>query len=359
MLLAILPGCRDEAAPPELPPRAIQWTRVTAARADERRVISGIVTAVDDTRLAFDVAGTVEVVEVSLGDHVDEGQVLARLDPEPFEFAVLKAEAALAEAIAQRNLARVTLERTETAAERGAVRPQELSIAVADRDLRESQVAAAEARLGLAQRDLRRSVLVAPFAGTISVRTVAQAQKIAGGATVFEMDSEGGLRVEAQMPETLIARVRQGDKVVVGFPAMTDAQYPAVISEVGTRAGAGNAFPVRADLLSMPPMLRPGMTAEIAFSLPRGYAGLGELEGFLIPIAAAFAEAGDRFSVFVYDEETSTVNKRPIRHGGVLDNEIAVLEGLDEDDIIATAGVTFLHDGQPVSLLERPVGSQR
>jgi multidrug efflux pump subunit AcrA (membrane-fusion protein) len=131
------------------------------------------------------------------------------------------------------------------------------------------------------------------------------------------------------------------------------------VAEVGSRAGAGNAFPVRADLLAMPPALRPGMTAELVFTLPRDEPGMAGLEGFMIPIAAAYAEAGDRFSVFVYDAETSTVRKRAIVSGGVLDNYVAVLEGLEEGDVIATAGVTFLHDGQTVTLLERPVGTPR
>ena len=94
------------------------------------------------------------------------------------------------------------------------------------------------------------------------------------------------------------------------------------------------------------------MTAEASFAVPRFEGGLVELEGFMIPIAAAFAEADDRFSVFVYDPDTSTVSKRPIRTGGVRENDIAVIEGLAEGDIIATAGVPFLSDGQQVTLLE-------
>lgn len=228
VLSTVLTGCGESAPPPDLPPRAIQWDRVSAALADEQRVISGIVTALDDTRLAFEVGGTVQTVDVSLGDLVEQGQALARLDPEPFELAVLEFEAALAQAQAQAELARVTLERTQTAADRGAVRPQELDAATAERDLRTSQVAAADARLSMARRDLRRSELVAPFDGKISVRNVDPAMKVASGVMVFEMDRAGGLRAEVQMPETLIARVRQGDIAQVGFPSAGDGtSYPA------------------------------------------------------------------------------------------------------------------------------------
>ena len=126
----------------------------------------------------------------------------------------------------------------------------------------------------------------------------------------------------------------------------------AVVAEVGTRAGAGNAFPVRADLRSVPSGLRPGMTAEVTFTIPLGASEVPGLEGFLIPFAAALAEPDDRFAVFVFDGETSTVSKRPIRTGGLTDNHIAVLEGLEEGDIIATACVPFLSDGQQVTLLD-------
>jgi multidrug efflux pump subunit AcrA (membrane-fusion protein) len=72
----------------------------------------------------------------------------------------------------------------------------------------------------------------------------------------------------------------------------------------------------------------------------------------MVPIAAVLPEADNAFSVFVFDNDTSTVSKRRIQTGGVGDNSVAVLEGLEEGDIIATAGVTFLNDGQQVTLLD-------
>ncbi len=356
----MLVGCGEEAPPPELPPRAIQWQRVSASIASEQRVISGIVTAISDTKLAFEVGGVVESVDVALGDSVESGQVLARLDPEPLELAVRNAEAALAETLALFEFAQAEYERTSALFEAHVASRQELERDTARRKSRESQMDAAEAGLNLVRRDLRRSVLRAPFAGSISVRDVDPARKVNSGQTVFEMDSgELGLRVEVQMPETLIARVRQGDEVQVGFPSIGDPRfdvgdrrYPAIVAEVGTRARTGNAFPVRADLREAPPGLRPGMTAEVTFSIRGGDTGLLEVEGYMIPIAAARAEVDDGFSVFVFDPETSTLSRRPIRPGGVRDNDIAVLEGLEEGDIVATAGVTFLRDGQVVRLLD-------
>jgi RND family efflux transporter MFP subunit len=296
-------------------------------------------------------------VEVDLGDRVEKGQVLARLDPEPLELAVRDAKAALAEVRALRAHARSTLERYVDAG--AAVSRQEVDRARATRDSRESQFEAAEARFNLARRDLRQSALTAPFRGSISSRLIDPAQRIAAGETAFELDSEeSGLRVEVQMPETLIDRVRQGDEAQVKFPSLADPRldladqgHPGVVAEVGTRAGAGNAFPVRVDLSGPPPGVRPGMTAEVSFSLPREEADPGVRPGFLVPMAAVLPEADDGFSVFVFDRETSTVRKSRVRTGGVGGNSIAIVEGLEEGDIIATAGVSFLSDGQHVTLL--------
>jgi len=237
---------------------------------------------------------------------------------------------------------------------------QELDRDRARRDSRKSQVEAAEARLNLAQRDLRRSVLRAPFTGSISVREIDAAMKVASGQVVIEMDSrESGLRVEVRMPETLIGRVRQGDDVEVRFPSIgsaatdpPDKSYAAVVTDVGTRASTGNAFPVRADLREPHAGLRPGMTAEVTFRFSRDTGSIVDVAGFLLPIASALIESDDTVSVFVFDPGTSTVSKRKVRPGDVRDNDIAILEGLESGEIVATAGVTFLRDGQEVMLLD-------
>jgi RND family efflux transporter MFP subunit len=357
-LAVLLPtmGCGEADVAPELPPRAIRWMRVSASVSAETRVISGIVTAVEDTRLAFEVGGTVAEVAVALGDRVQRDDVLARLDPEPFELAVRDAQAELSQAVASQQRARADFERTRKLFEADVASRQEYDRDRAARDATSSQVEAARARLELAERDLRRSVLRAPYDGSISVKEIDAAMEVASGQTVFEMDSEeSGLRVEVQMPETLIMRVRQGDSVKVSFPSVggqeaADSTFDAVITEVGTRAGTGNAFPVRADLQQRPPDLRPGMTAEVAFSLPRVEADALGIEGVLIPFAAVRAEQDEAFSVFVFDEATSTVKRRAIETGGVRDNDVAVLSGLQDGEIIATAGVSFLRDGQTVRL---------
>jgi multidrug efflux pump subunit AcrA (membrane-fusion protein) len=90
-------GCRKEEKPPEVI-RSIRWTKVAETSTKQVRMISGTTKPVDQTALSFAVAGTVEKVEVKLGEEVKQGQVLAELDQYPFVLRVRDAEAELSKA---------------------------------------------------------------------------------------------------------------------------------------------------------------------------------------------------------------------------------------------------------------------
>jgi multidrug efflux system membrane fusion protein len=354
-------GCGEEEPPPELPPRSILWKEISASEVGRISVISGVVESIDNTKLAFEVGGIVNTVEVELGDQVTEAQILARLDPEPFELAVTDGEAELASVNARIASALADYDRAFTLFKEDVGSQQDLEHAKARRDALHGKIEAAAARLDLAKRDLRNSVLRAPFDGSISVKEIDPAMKVSSGQVVFEADSgESGLRVEVQMPETLITKIKQGDAVEVSFPssgvpmtAEDDRRYSAIVTEVGTRADTGNAFPVRSNLREAPAWLRSGMSAEVRFETGSRDSDGSSGSGFLIPMAAVLGEADDMFSVFVFDPDSSTLSKRPIRTGGLRGNEILVVAGLEPGQIVATAGVSFLRDGQEVTLLDK------
>ena len=94
-------------------------------------------------------------------------------------------------------------------------------------------------------------------------------------------------------------------------------------------------------------IVKPGMTAEVSFSLPIE----GDVAGFLIPPAAVLmGEEKKTGCVFVYDPATSTVKKTTVHFKGSQGNLGIVADGLKEGDIIAVAGVSFLLDGMKVHL---------
>jgi multidrug efflux system membrane fusion protein len=351
----VLMACGQDAPPPELPPRAIRWMSVSGSVVEEQRVISGILVAADDSRLGFEVGGTVQSVEVDMGASVQRDQVLAILDPEPFELAVRDAEAMLAKQKALHEDARADNARATALFKEDVISEAERDRARARFESAESQIKAADARLELAQRDLRKSVLRAPFDGSITVRNIEPAMELGPGAIAFEIDSgEGGMQAQVQVPESMIPHVQGGEIVHVTLSALGDEVFEAVVAEVGTRSSAANSFTVKADLKQQNSEFRSGMTAEVRFSYARFVGDTPAVDGFMIPLSAVLPEGERGFSVFVFESETSTVRQQSVTTAGVRDNDIVVRTGLSERDIIAIAGVSFLRDGQAVTLMQNP-----
>ena len=92
------------------------------------------------------------------------------------------------------------------------------------------------------------------------------------------------------------------------------------------------------------------MTAEVSLAMKEDK----QTAGYLVPIQAILPakEAGQGYA-FVYDPQTTTVRKTPIKTLAAQNNLMIVSEGLSAGDIIAVAGVSFLADGMKVKLLEK------
>ena len=114
-------------------------------------------------------------------------------------------------------------------------------------------------------------------------------------------------------------------------------------------AESANAFPVKVNILTSDPNLRPGMTAELSFQITDA----AFQKAFLVPLSALVpGTEPSRGYVFIYDKATSTVQRQAVRGlGAVVGNQIMITEGLEGGEIIAVAGVSFLEDGQKVKLM--------
>ena len=352
-ILAVF-GCGKEEKPPEVI-RSIRWIKVVETTTMQVRMISGTTKPVDQTALSFAVGGTVEKVEVRLGDQVRKGQVLAELDQQPFVLGVRDAEAGLLKAQAGRVERRANYERYLALYESNNASKAELDEARASFDSAKSQVKAATAQLGLARRDLRKTRLIAPFNGTISVKEIEPHVEVRRGKAIFGLDGEeSGFEVSTAVPETLVLHLNVGDEADVVFPGLSNRRVPGVLTEVGLRSRAATTFPVTVQLQEEFPALRSGMSVEVAFQyIPVSETGEPVVTGIAVPIAAILMGAEKTTFVFIYDEKSSTVKKTQIKVLNLRENDVIIEpEALKAGDILATAGVQFLTDGQKVNLLK-------
>jgi multidrug efflux system membrane fusion protein len=347
-------GCRKKEEPPEVI-RSIKWTKVAETTTKQVRMISGTTKPVDQTALSFAVGGTVEKVEVRLGQEVKNGQVLAELDRQPFVLAVRDAEAGLAKAQAIVVERRANYERYVALYESNNASKAELDEARASFDSAKSQVRAAEAQLGLARRDLRKTKLRAPFNGTISVKEIEPFVEVPVGRAVFGLDGEeSGYEVSAAVPDSVLINLSLGDEADVVFPTLNNRRVRGVITELGSRSRTASTYPVTVQLQEQFDDFRSGMSVEVAFEfMPVSETGEPILTGLAAPLSAFVVGEEKAYSVFIYDQQSSTVKKTQVKTVALRENEVIVEPGaLKAGDIIATAGVQFLVDGQKVNLMK-------
>lgn len=352
-LAGTLTAC--EAEPPAVPEqiRPLRTFTVTEVASGQVRRFSAVIQPGDTAQLSFQVGGNVREVRVNQGDHVAAGNVLAVLDQEPYRLDVRAAEADLARARAELANKRADFERQRTLYRQGWVARVRFDNAERDYRATSSRVDYTLARLELARRDLANTTLVAPFAGSIASRTVDPFVEVRAGQMVFQIDAEGGLEAEFGVPETVIGEIVLGMPVQVHTP-QTAEPLAALITEIGSAAGAATVFPVRAALTEPPPSLRPGMTAEALLTLAHGATDVG----FFVPLSAiAAGEQPGEGVVFVYDPQTSTVNRRAVKSAQAARGNVVAVTGITIGERLASAGVSFLVDGQRVALLVPDLGS--
>ncbi|MDY6838207.1 MAG: efflux RND transporter periplasmic adaptor subunit [Thermodesulfobacteriota bacterium] len=352
VVIAVL-GCEKEERPPEII-RTVKWMKVSATGATIVRRISGVVKAVDETYLSFAVGGTVEKVSVKLGDRVRENDVLAVLDTQPFDLAVRNAEAELKKAEAQVIERRANYERISALYESNNASKAELDEARASFDSAKSQVKAGKANLGLALRDLSKTSLKAPYKGIVSLKEIEPFVEVKAGQSIFGLDGvESGFEVSVAVPENLVIRISSGQKADVYFQTLQNRVVSGVVTEVGTRSQTANTYPVMVRLDEQFSELRSGMSVEVVFEYgARSETGESIDKGFQVPVTAILAGPSDEHFVFVYNESTSMVEKRPVEGVTVHGNDVILKTGVKDGDIVVTAGVEFLNDQQKVKLME-------
>jgi RND family efflux transporter MFP subunit len=367
--LLLLNACSKQKTETREVIRPIAWTEVKTHDLTQVRRLAGATAAVETATLSFLVGGKVASVPVNLGQKITKGQTLATLDQRSFNLNFQSANAKYAQASSALNESENEYKRYKELVEQGLVSKSGFDNAEAAYKSALSNVEVAKSQLELATKDRQDSILQAPYDGVITKRLIEPSQQIAPGQSVFEVEGQGGLEVRVSVPESLIQQLSDGMIVPVRFPAAPNVELTGVITEVGTRAEAANAFPITMVLNGSSPQLRAGMTAEVDITYisdsyvnaltknvnAQAHAAQTNHETVIIPVSAVGAGTGQTKYVFVYDKVAQTVSKRDVIASNILGNNVFIAKGLEAGEIIAIAGVSFLRDGQKVSLLDANV----
>jgi RND family efflux transporter MFP subunit len=333
---------------------------------------TGYVTARRSATVSAQITGTLIEVLIEEGDHVKEGQVLARLEDTAQRAAVAQsqaqlhsAQALLAQYQAQLAQNRRDWQRMDDMVGRKLVSTQQAEQAhtlvetlSAQVETQKRQINLAEASVQAAQVQLGYCTVRAPFSGVI-IAKAAQVGEIvsplsAGGGftrtgvgTIVDMDS---LEVEVDVNEAYIGRVVAGNPVESVLNAYPDWKIPShVVAIIPTADRAKATVKVRIGLDLKDDRIVPDMGVRVSFLEEKKPAAQAQQQptGVLIPATAVLKDA-DKNIVFVLKEQKA--QRRAVTLGGNVGDQRQVLGGVVAGDAVIVDAPEGLKDGAAVTL---------
>lgn len=350
-----LSACQPTEKPKKLVDRSIAWQQVEQHQLTQVRHIAGELQPVDFAPLSFQVAGKVEKVWVKLGDKVKAGDKLAQLQPENYQLSLQAAQGNLHKAQANYADKKAEFERFKKLKAEQLVSLSAFDNAKSLYESAKSTVEVATTEYNIARKNLNDTQLFAPYDGHISQRLIEPSQQINVGQTALTIEASNGLEVSVLVPETLIKNIQPGLNCQVTSQVIPNQTLNAQVTEISNTAQGANTFPVILSLTKQNPLLKAGMSVEVAFKFNgsgrTGYQG----NTVKIPVSALLAGANQQAFVFIYQKQNQTLKKVAVQTENIIDNQVLVSKGINAGDIIATAGVSFLKDGEQVKLLEQQI----
>lgn len=325
--------------------------KITAEYLPDQVRAVGSVRPRNAAQLAARIAGTVTAVRIKEGDSVTKGMLLVNIASAETTAgaagalaAVDQARHGVEEARARKQFADLTFDRYHKLSQEEAVTRQEYDGKVVERDVAARSLARAEAALVAAKEGAKGASSLAgygrvttPVSGIVVNKAVEVGMTVFPGTPLLTVEEQGAYRLELAVPETLLGKVKAGDRLPLkleGVPAPKDGTVEEIVPTVDR---ASRTFMVKIRLHEKG--LRTGVYGEALFKL-------GSHQGLLLPMGA-ITSRGALTTVWVVGTD-GVVRMRILKTGKQVGDKVEVLSGLAAGEAVVTAGMEKVVEGARV-----------
>lgn len=316
--------------PPPLPIEAVPVRRMEVVRTIEA---VGTAQANEAVAITAKANGIVEKINFQEGQQVKAGAILVELEA--------------GESSAKINELRAARDGAKLAYDRALQLVQSRSVAQARVDELAKAYEAAEARLSAERARFSDSVIRAPFGGKLGLRRVSLGALVRPGDVITTLDDTAVIKLEFDVPETVLGGVAIGNNVVAKASAMPNRRFEGTVTTIDSRVDpTTRAVKVRARLPNPDDVLKPGMFMTVAMTV-------GTVpDAIVIPEEALLAQGGEQFVYVIRDGKAT---RRRVIVGQRLPGLAQIVSGLHPGDQVAVTGLQQLRDGSRVRLTAQPV----
>jgi len=339
------------------PPVAVEVDRVRFGPIQEVRQFTGSVHPQYQYVVAPKVSGRIIEMRKRIGDRIEKGDVIARIDDAEYQQAVREAEASLkiaqaslTEARSQLSLTTQELERVRSLEQKGIASSAELDAAKTSSDAQQSRLKLAEAQVELQEATLRSAqirldytVLVAPEPGFAGERFVDEGSLLAPNAPVISVIGIDKVIIRTTIIERDYGLIRVGQHTEVRVDAFPSERFMGQVARIAPMLQqASRMAQMEIEVLNDALILKPGMFARVDVVLAEKDAAR------IVPSQALVNRDGQR-GVFVIDPADPTARYVPVEVGIVTPEETEILSP-EIQGLVVTLGQHLLADGSPVIL---------
>jgi RND family efflux transporter MFP subunit len=312
--------------------------------------LPGRLEAYSQAQIYSRVSGYLKTWTADIGSPVRTGQLLAEIDAPDLDQQIMQAQANVASAIANVNLASATLQRGQSLAQSGAVSKQDLDQRAADFANKQGLANSAQANLDMLRVLEKYKRIIAPFDGLVTARTTDVGALISAGGSgppLFVVSDTNKLRVYVNVPQNYVPNVEMGTKAVITVPEFPRLSFSATV-EASARAVDIASGTTRMQLVvdNARGLLMTGAFANVRLELPHPEVAINVPASALI-----FDQAGLRVATIGPENRVLFKSVTIARDLGKvveiatgLDAQDRVIEsppdGIAEGDLVRIAGAT-------------------
>ncbi|MXN91499.1 efflux RND transporter periplasmic adaptor subunit [Flavobacterium sp. Sd200] len=275
--------------------------------------------------------GRVTKVLVDEGDAVRVGQVLAVIKGDQLNIQLSNAKAAYENA-------KSDAQRYENAFKTGGVTQQQLD--QAKLALTNAKAQYDQTKISLGDASIKSSIN-----GIVNKRNIEPGSVVSPGTVLFELVNVSTLKLKVNVPESQVASLKVGNTVKATASVYPDKEFSGKITFIAPKADGSLNFPVEITIANNPNNeLKAGMYGSAVFGTSSKQPSV-----LTVPRTAFVGGVGNN-QIFVVKDSVAKLTK--VTAGRIFGEEVEVLKGINEGEVVVTSGQINLADGSKVSVIK-------
>ncbi|MCL6220341.1 efflux RND transporter periplasmic adaptor subunit [Zunongwangia pacifica] len=334
-----LQSCKKEEKEREIQPIEVKTVMVGNTSLESSGAhfsATGRIAADKSVKLSFQVSGTIEQFPVSMGDFVQKGSLIAKIDGTAYQ---KQYEARRAQA----EMAKDNYNRVEEVYKKGSIAEVKMVEA-------RSNYKQAEAAAQASYQNVKFTRITAPFTGYIGEKMMETGDLASPGQPIVDFFDINKLKAIIPIPDDQVNQYQTGDKAIVKIEVL-DTEYEGEITEISVQSDSNTpSYTAKITINNDDKKIKPGMACTV--TLPEKENTSEETSNtFIVPVETV--SVTEKNENFVYVVNENKAERRIVKTGKLYNNGITITEGLQKGDQLITSGYHKLTQDTPVTIINK------